>query len=84
MKAQLQYLFKNANDLHNLISFASAAFRKGDGKEEIRKKLKQAGWGSEQIDYALKKIKGEKIGMPEVKLESNLFKLPNFFKHRKV
>jgi PKD repeat protein len=65
------YLFKNPQDMQNIILFAKNSLNKGGSEKEVRGKLKDAGWGSEQIDYIFKKIKGEKTGMPEIK-----FKLP--------
>lgn len=70
-----KYLFK-PEDLPNLMAFVTNSLRKDDEKS-IREKLKKAGWSSEQISYVFQKIKGKKIGMPEI----FKFKLP---KHRKV
>jgi len=62
------HLFKNRNDLFNLVNFINNALSKGMGKDEIAKRLKQYKWSSEQIAYAFKKVKGKKTGMPlEVK-----------------
>jgi len=58
------YLFKNRNDLFNIVNFINNALSKGIKPEEVVKNLKQAGWHSEQISYAFKKVKGKKIGMP--------------------
>lgn len=58
------YLFKNRNDLYNLVNFINNSLIRGMKKEEIVKNLKQSGWHSEQIDYAFKKVKGKKTGLP--------------------
>lgn len=59
-------LFKNKNELFNLINFIDNAEKKGMKKEEIVKKLKEKGWNSEQIDYAYNKLKGKRTGMWEI------------------
>jgi len=71
-----RHLFKNRNDLFNLINFISNAQARGMDKKEIEKRLKEFKWSSEQINYAFKKVKGRKTGMPlEIKLpEINLKK----------
>jgi hypothetical protein len=58
------YLFKNKNDLFNLVNFISNALSKGMGKGDIEKRLKQYGWSSEQVVYAFKKVKGYRTGLP--------------------
>ncbi len=79
-----KYLFKSPEDMHNLILFVTNSLRKSEEKKNIKEKLKQAGWKTEQIDYVFKKIEGEKIGMPEVKFKFKLPKLKFLPKHRKV
>ncbi len=58
------HLFKNRNDLYNIVNFIHNAMSRGMQKPEIEKNLKQAGWSSEQISYAFKKVGGKRIGMP--------------------
>ena len=58
------YLFKNRNDLFNLVNFINNARMKGLDKKEIEKSLKQYGWSLEQVAYAFKKFSGKKTGMP--------------------
>lgn len=58
------YLFKNRNDLYNLVNFINNALIRGINKGEIERSLKRYGWNSEQITYAFKKVKGKKTGMP--------------------
>ncbi len=60
------YLFKNRNDLYNLISYTQSSKKKGIKNKEIFNKLKKSGWKSEQISYVMQKYLGKKIGMPEI------------------
>lgn len=62
------HLFKNKNDIFNLVNFIDNALTKGLNEKEIRRNLSRVGWNNEQLDYAFKKIRGERI-MP---LEINL------------
>jgi hypothetical protein len=59
-------LFKNQNELYNLISFISNAKKQGLKEEDIKKKLREQKWKNEQIEYAIKKFKGERVGMWEI------------------
>ncbi len=54
-------LFKNKNDIYNILNFISNARSQGMKDKEIKLRLKKAGWSSEQIDYAFKKIEGKAI-----------------------
>ncbi|MBU3913005.1 MAG: PKD domain-containing protein [Nanoarchaeota archaeon] len=58
------YLFKNRNDLYNIVNFVNNSLVRGMSHEEIIRNLKKAGWNSEQVSYAMKKIKGKRVGMP--------------------
>lgn len=60
------YLFKEKNDLYNLIQFIQNAEKKGMGEEEIFEKLRVQGWDKERIAYAYKKYKGMRTGMWEI------------------
>jgi len=60
------YLFKDKNDLFNLINFIDNAEKQGLKKEEMFQKLKEKGWAGEQIIYAYKKYKGQRTGMWEI------------------
>lgn len=60
------WLFKDKNDLFNLIHFISNAEKQGLKHEEILAKLKEKGWTHEQAVYAYKKYKGERTGMFEI------------------
>jgi len=61
------YLFKNRQDLANITLFISNALNKGLPEKEMREKLKKAGWTGEQIEYAVNKVKGIKMGMPSLR-----------------
>jgi hypothetical protein len=60
------FLFKDKNDLYNLINFIfnSRISRMKDG--EIKKKLGSYNWKSEQMSYAFKKLDGKRTGMWEI------------------
>ena len=59
-------LFKNQNELYNLISFISNAKKQGMKEEDMKKRLREQKWKNEQIDYAIRKFKGERVGMWEI------------------
>jgi len=59
-------LFKNKNDLFNLISFMNNALNQRFSKKEIIRKLKAHKWSVEQIIYAFKKREGKRTGMWEI------------------
>jgi hypothetical protein len=55
------YLFKNRNNLYNIMTYIQTSKKKGMDREEIMKNLKKADWTREQINYALRKYEGKKI-----------------------
>ena len=61
-------LFKNKNDLYNLLSFIDNAKKQGINEGEIARKLREMRWSGEQVGYALRKYKGERTGMWEIPL----------------
>lgn len=63
------YLFKNKNDLYNIVSYVHAEKNKGAEPEVISKKLKKAGWNSEQVKYVMRKYAGKRTGLVEVPVE---------------
>lgn len=71
------HLFKNPNDLYNILNFIFNSRKSGMDDIEIGKKLKAAGWSGEQINYAFRKIDGRRTGMWEIPI----FK---FLENRKV
>ena len=62
------HLFKNRNDLYNLIIYIQSERNKGVKDGKISSKLKKSGWKSEQVNYALKKHSGKRTGMIEIPL----------------
>lgn len=59
-------LFKNKNQLFNLINFMDNSLNQGIKKSEIFSKLKPLGWISEQLNYSWKKLHGKRTGMWEI------------------
>ncbi|MFH1787528.1 MAG: PKD domain-containing protein [archaeon] len=76
------YLFKNKNDLYNLITFIDNSRKKGLNDKEITDKLKKSGWKTEQIVYALKKHSGKRTGMAEIPIGKILKKDKNIVSGR--
>jgi hypothetical protein len=60
------HLFKNRNNLYNLINYIGNEKKKEINERDIIAKLRKAGWSSEQIKYALKKYAGKRTGMLEI------------------
>lgn len=60
------YLFRNRNDLYNMVMYVENSKRKGFTDKEIISKLRRAGWSNEQIRYVSKKYLGKKTGMYEL------------------
>lgn len=60
------YLFKNGDDLYNLINFIYNSRNSKLSDDVIRKKLSANKWSGEQIDYAIKKLDGKRTGMFEI------------------
>ncbi len=56
-----RHLFKNRNDVFNIVNFINHARSQNMSERDIKEKLNRAGWNKEQINYALKKAKGQKI-----------------------
>jgi PKD repeat protein len=61
-----EYLFKNRNNLYNLVNYIKTSFANGMKESEIERNLKKAKWNSEQIRYAMRKYHGKNTGMPEI------------------
>ena len=59
-------LFKNRNNLYNLVNYIQNEKNKGTREGQIVGKLRKTGWTSEQIRYALRKHAGKRTGMPEI------------------
>ena len=58
------YLFKNKNNLYNIVTYVHGAKQHGKKDNEIVKDLRNAGWNNEQINYVMKKYSGKNTGMP--------------------
>ena len=66
------YLFKDRNNLYNIINYIANAKKSGLKDPEIAEKLKKAGWNSEQIRYAIRKFEGKNTGMWEIPISKIL------------
>lgn len=62
------YLFKDSNQLFNLIAFMNTAEIQKMKKEDIFSRLKQYKWSNEQLNYAWNKLHGKRTGMWEIPL----------------
>lgn len=60
------YLFKDRNQLYNLVRYIDDSKKKGENDNEISSKLKKSGWNSEQLRYALRKYEMKNTGLPEI------------------
>lgn len=58
------YLFKNKNDLYNIVTYVHGFKQQGKTDDEIARNLKKSGWSSEQVNYVMKKYAGKKVGLP--------------------
>jgi PKD repeat protein len=67
-----RHLFKDQNQLYNLLNYVESSKKKGVDIEEIGKKLKKQGWSSEQITYVTKKHGGKRTGMAEIPVQKVL------------
>lgn len=61
-----KHLFKNKDELYNLMSFIHNAIKIGTSKRAIYQKLKEYKWKREQIVYAFRKLFGKRTGMWEI------------------
>jgi PKD repeat protein len=68
------YLFRNRNNLYNLVNYIKTSKEKGLSERDISAQLRKAGWNSEQVTYALKKYAGKETGMPEIQIGFKLKK----------
>ncbi|VVB78452.1 PKD domain protein [uncultured archaeon] len=60
------YLFKDRNQLFNLINYMDNACRQNQTKIQIFTKLKEYKWTNEQLEFAWRKLKGQRTGMWEL------------------
>ncbi len=63
------YLFKNKNNLYNLVNYIEQAKKKGLNEKEIVAKLRKSGWTNEQLRYAMRKYAGRRTGMVEIPVD---------------
>ncbi len=63
-----KFLFKNPDDLYNLLNFIDGSRKSGAKDETTKEKLKKIGWKNEQLIYAFKKIDSKRTGMFEIPL----------------
>ena len=58
-----KHLFKNQNNLYNLIVYIENSKKRGLSEDTIRGNLQKSSWTSEQINYVLKRHAGKKVGL---------------------
>ncbi|MEK6844925.1 MAG: PKD domain-containing protein [Nanoarchaeota archaeon] len=58
------HLFKNKNDLYNMVTFIQSSKQHGKDNQTISKDLRKSGWSSEQVNYVMRKYSGKNTGMP--------------------
>jgi hypothetical protein len=66
------YLFKNRNDLYNMIHYVHNSQKQELDNDTITSNLKKSGWNSEQVDYVMKKYSGKRTGMIEIPINKIL------------
>jgi PKD repeat protein len=76
-----KHLFKNRNDLYNMIRFVNRSKKQGLTKSEIEAHLRRSKWSSEQVTYVLKKYAGKRTGMYELPVDKILKKKEKMSKH---
>ncbi|MEK6926522.1 MAG: hypothetical protein AABW50_04560 [Nanoarchaeota archaeon] len=68
-----RHLFRDRNNLFNIISYINNSKSNNLANGEIESRLKKSGWNSEQVAYAMKKYEGRRTGMVNLPL-LNLFR----------
>lgn len=63
-----KYLFKNRNDLYNMVTYVNDSKKRGLSKKDMVKNLRKAGWSYEQIRYVTRKYEGKRTGIVEIPL----------------
>ena len=66
-----KYLFKNQNNLYNMVNYIQNSKRIGMDDGKIISNLKKAGWTGEQIRYVMRKYYGKRTGMYELGSKKN-------------
>lgn len=77
------YLFRDKNDLYNLVRFAQSAKQQGKNDREIFGDLRKSKWSAEQINYVLRKYSGKRTGLPWFKKKA-VSKMPHPPKKQKL
>jgi len=75
------HLFKDRKYLFNLLMFIANARARGMSDYDIKKKLSEQGWNSEQMNYAIRKSLGKRTGMPEI---IPITKISSYFMNKKA
>ena len=65
-----RHLFKNRNNLYNVMVYVNSSKKSGMSDEEIISKLREAGWTHEQIRYIMRRFEKRETGLP-VPFETN-------------
>ena len=65
------YLFRNPDDLFNILTFIDNSRASGMEDNIVRRNLNGSSWTREQISYAFKKIDGKRTGMFEIPIFRN-------------
>lgn len=60
------YLFRDANQLYNLLMYVTNARARGQTDGVIAAALRQKGWSGERINYVIRKSRGQRTGLPEI------------------
>ncbi len=63
------YLFKDKNQIYNIVSYIENAKSKGIDVGKISDKLREAGWSSEQVTYVMRKYAGKRTGLVEIPID---------------
>lgn len=66
------YLFKDRNNLYNLVNYVKTSREKQIKDKDIEESLKKVGWTPEQIRYVMRKFEGKNTGMPEIPIKKIL------------
>jgi PKD repeat protein len=74
-----RYLFKNRNNLYNIVSYVQKSKKEKKPEDRIKKELKRSGWSSDQIIYVLRKYSGKRTGMVEIPVNKFIDKIINLF-----
>ncbi|MBU1129142.1 MAG: PKD domain-containing protein [Nanoarchaeota archaeon] len=69
------HLFKNKNDLLNIMNYMHSSKKKGLSHSEIEKSLRKSKWRNEQVNYAMKKYSGKRTGMAELPIDRLIKKI---------